>query len=355
MCYHAHTYALDNTENTMLEAFLHEFIHTASLPVLLLILLSAVLVLGKAADQAIACAVKLARATGLSNVVIGATIVSLGTTFPEAVVSVLAAVRGDAGLALGNAVGSIICDTGLIMGLTCLLGRVPIDKFTVRRKGVVQLLAVLLLVLLAVPQQLPRQFSDWQGVVTQWEGFLLVLLLVAYLVWSLYTHSKESKDPPAAIAQRTRITLSLLAMLLAVIVASEILIISSVEFARRIEIPEAIIAATIVAFGTSLPELMTALSAVRRNACDLALGNVLGADILNVLFVAGAAASVSPAGLVAEHYFFTRLFPAMLIVVLVLQYGLHTAAQRGTHLARWNGAVLLGVYAVFIGLQLLRA
>ena len=337
----------------MFEELLHEFMHNASLPVVLMVLAGSVLLLGKAADQAIDFAVKLARATGLSNVVIGATIVSLGTTFPEAVVSVLAAVRGDADLALGNAVGSIICDTGLIMGLTCLLGRVPIDKFTVRRKGIVQLLAVLLLVLLAMPWQSPQQFFAWQGVVTQLEGFLLVMLLIIYLVWSLYTHSKETSGQPASVAHRTTITLGLVAMLLLVVVASEILILSSVEFAHRIEIPEAIIAATIVAFGTSLPELMTAISAVRRNACDLALGNVLGADILNVLFVAGAAASVSPEGLVAKHYFFTHLFPAMLIVVLVLQYGLHTAAHRGTHLARWNGAVLIGIYAVFIGLQLL--
>ena len=143
-------------------------------------------------------------------------------------------------------------------------------------------------------------------------------------------------------------------MLLVVVVSSEILIVSSVEFARRMHVPEGIIAATIVALGTSLPELMTAMSAVRRNACDLALGNVLGADILNVLFVAGAAASVSPAGLVAENYFFTRLFPAMLVVVLVLQYSLHSAARRGTHLARWHGAVLLGSYLVFITMQLLR-
>lgn len=339
----------------MFEELLHQFMQTASLPVVLLILVGSVLLLGKAADQAIDFAVRLARATGLSNVVIGATIISLGTTFPEAVVSVLAAVKGDSGLALGNAVGSIICDTGLIMGLTCLLGRVPIDKFTVRRKGVVQLLAVLLLVLLAVPWQSTQQFFNWQGVVTQWEGFLLVLLLIAYLVWSLYSHSKEQNVQSASVAHKTTITLGLIAMLLLVVIASEILITSSVEFARRIEIPEAIIAATIVAFGTSLPELMTAISAVRRNVCDLALGNVLGADILNVLFVAGAAASVSPGGLVAEHYFFTRLFPAMLIVVLVLQYGLHTAAHRGTHLARWNGVVLLGAYAVFIGMQLLLA
>ena len=326
----------------------------AALPLVLLILVVSVLLLGKAADQAIDFAVKLARATGLSNVVIGATIVSLGTTFPEAVVSVLAAVRGDSGLALGNAVGSIICDTGLIMGLTCLLGRVPIDKLTVRRKGLVQLLAVLLLVLLAVPWQAPQQFLHWQGTVSQVEGWLLICLLIAYLVWSLYTHSKEAREQAVSVSNRTIIILGLVAMLLLVVVSSEILIVSSVEFARRMHVPEGIIAATIVAFGTSLPELMTAMSAVRRNACDLALGNVLGADILNVLFVAGAAASVSPAGLVAENYFFTRLFPAMLVVVLVLQYALRSAARRGTHLSRGHGVVLLGVYLVFITLQLLR-
>lgn len=336
----------------MFEEALHEFLRSASLPIVLLILVAALAVLGKAADQAVDFAVKLARATGLSNVVIGATIVSLGTTFPEAVVSVLAAIKGDAGLALGNAVGSIICDTGLIMGLTCLLGHVPIARITLQRKGLVQLLAVLLLVLLAVPWQPLGDFANWRGTISQWEGFLLVTLLIAYLVWSLSTHSKEKTAPKTQVAHKTAIILGLLAMLLLVVVSSEVLIAASMEFARRIHIPEGIIAATIVAFGTSLPELMTALSAVRRGACDLALGNVLGADILNVLFVAGAAASVTSAGLVAEHYFFTRLFPFMLIAVLVLQVGMRAALRRETYLPRWSGLLLLGTYALFVFVQI---
>lgn len=330
---------------------LREFLAQTPMFVVLFVLFLAILILGKSADKAIDYAIKLAQATGLSNVVIGATIVSLGTTFPEAVVSVLAAIEGDSGLALGNAVGSIICDTGLIMGLTCLLGRVPIDKFVVRRKGMIQLLVVFLLVILAVPSNRPwSEFLTWQGLISQKEGFVLVFLLFVYFAYTMYAHRHEREEKDTPVAHKTLITVKLLAMSPFIFISSEILILSSTEFARRIHIPEGIIAATIVALGTSLPELMTAISAIRRNACDLALGNILGADILNVLFVAGVAASVTSEGLVAEHYFFTLLFPAMLVVVLILQCGLHISYLTGSYMKKWIGVLLLLSYFLFSSL-----
>lgn len=305
--------------------------------------------LGLSADKAISYAVELAKATGLSNVVIGATIVSLGTTFPEAVVSVMAAVKGDSGLALGNAVGSIICDTGLIMGIACILGRVPVDGHTVKRKALIQLAVVLLLVILALPLgNMSSAIVDWRGTIAQQEGFILVFLLVAYFVYSLYVHSRERQQLPDSITRRTTITFKLLIALAIVFVSSDLLVEASSEFARRLAVPEAIIAATIVALGTSLPELMTAISAIRRGFGDLALGNVLGADILNVLFVAGVAASVTSDGLEVSHHFFVRLFPTMLLVVFILQGGLHIAYIRGQEVSKWVGVLLLASYLVFV-------
>ena len=111
------------------------------------------------------------------------------------------------------------------------------------------------------------------------------------------------------------------------------------------EVPDSIIAATLVAFGTSLPELITAVTAARRGHGDLAIGNVVGADILNVLFVAGAAAAVTPRGLAAGPHFFVVLFPAMLLILVVFRLGV---IFSGEHLKRPFGYILLGAYAVYM-------
>ena len=123
--------------------------------------------------------------------------------------------------------------------------------------------------------------------------------------------------------------------------ASHLLIPAIQEAAGRLGVPEGIVAATLVAFGTSLPELVTAITAARRDHGDLAIGNIIGADILNVLFVAGASASVTPAGLVASPNFFRILFPAMLLVLIVFRVGVTFSGER---MRRPFGAILLMVY-----------
>lgn len=325
--------------------FITSYLSQSPMFILLAIMSMSFLLLAKSADKAIDYAVALARATGLPNVVIGATIVSLGTTFPEAVVSVLAAIKGDASLALGNAVGSIICDTALIMGITCMIGQVPITSPTMRRRGIMQLSAVVLLVLLCLP-------IAGSGKLSQLEGILLVALLAAYLGYSLYG-SRESQETTASTGKWVHV-IKLIAMFPLIYLFSEVLIESSKELALRLNIPDAVIAATIVAFGTSLPELMTAISAIRRKACDLALGNIIGADILNVLFVAGVAASVTPAGLATDKVFYTKLFPIMLLSVVILQGGIYLAhRQQRQHISKAVGVVLFSTYLGYIALQYL--
>ena len=126
-----------------------------------------------------------------------------------------------------------------------------------------------------------------------------------------------------------------------VVIASRLLIPAVQEIATRLEVPESIIAATLVAFGTSLPELVTAVTAARKGHGELAVGNVIGADILNVLFVTGAAASVTPGGLSAPSHFFRVLFPAMLGVLIVFRIGVVLSKDK---LKRPFGVILLAVY-----------
>lgn len=304
-------------------------------------------VLAKGADILVDEAVSLSLRWGIPKMMIGATIVSLGTTLPEAAVSVFAALQGHPGLALGNAVGSIICDTGLILGLAALLSPLPLIRSVVNRQGWIQLGAGLALVLLALPFTNISQMFHTGGRLPQWAGFVFLALLALYLYYSISSVKKEHasfdlSEMDVNPGSTLKSVLKLILGIAMVIVSSRILIPMVQESAIRLHVPESIIAATLVAFGTSLPELVTALTAVRKGHGELAVGNIIGADILNVLFVAGASAAVTPGGLAAPAQFFRFLFPAMLLILIVFRVGIMYSRDS---LKRPFGIILLAMYA----------
>mgnify|MGYP001392517122 CR=1 FL=1 len=313
------------------------------------VMLVAIIVLGKSADWMVEKAVTLSLRTGMPKVIVGATIVSVGTTFPEAVVSVLAALNGNPDIALGNAVGSVICDAGLILGTACLIAPLPLNKKVVNRQGWVQFGAGVLLVLFCLPYTDLGNVFETKATLPQWAGFILVSGLVVYMIWSVRLaklaepdelDEEAEDDSPVAILVGSILVGSLF------VVASSVTLIEATKIlATEAGIPEAVIASTLVAFGTSLPELVTAVTAARKGQGELAVGNVIGADILNVLFVAGAAAAITEEGLVAEPIFFKLQFPAMLIILLCFRIGIF-AAKDGK-LSRPFGAFLVTVYVIY--------
>ncbi len=302
--------------------------------------------LSKGADILVEEAVTLSVQWGVPKILIGATIVSLGTTLPEASVSVLAAIQGSPELALGNAVGSVICDTGLILGLAALISPLPLDRTIVNRQGWIQLGTGLLLAVACLPFASIKTLFETGGRLPQGMGVIFLLLLVVYLwrsiSWSRDAHSNtvaEQTEHSGAVTITA--IFKLLSGIFLVIGASWVLIPAVREAALRLHIPPSIVAATLVAFGTSLPELVTAVTAALKGHGELAVGNVIGADILNVLFVAGASAAVTQGGLVASAHFFKLLFPAMLFVLIVFRIGIMTS---GTQLKRPFGVILISAY-----------
>ena len=316
---------------------------------LLGVMVVAIVILGKSADWMVENAVTLSLRTGMPKVIVGATIVSVGTTFPEAVVSVLAALNGNPDIALGNAVGSVICDAGLILGTACLIAPLPLDKQVVNKQGWVQFGAGVLLVVFCLPFTDLGNVFQTKATLPQWAGFILVFGLIVYMVWSIRlakdieaeeVEEEVDNDSPVAI-----LVGSILVGCLFVVGSSITLIEATKILATEAGIPEAVIASTLVAFGTSLLELVTAVTAARKGQGELAVGNVIGADILNVLFVAGAAAAITPAGLEAESIFFRLQFPAMLIILLCFRVGIF-AAKDGK-LSRPFGFFLVAVYVIY--------
>ncbi|MEX0655637.1 MAG: sodium:calcium antiporter [Phycisphaeraceae bacterium] len=348
----------------------------ADLPTWLLLLIAviAIAALIKGADWLVENAAAGAYRLGLSKVIIGATIVSLGTTSPEMAVSVMAAWSGNAGLALGNGVGSIIVDTGLIFGIGCLITQLPADRFVLSRQGWVQIGSA---ALLAVICYAVFFIQGDAAVLGRWVGVLMTALLVAYMVISVRWSRQHPFGEPGMRADDEGETLPgvthetvevetpapLLVLLgwgllgLAIVVfASDTLVGSATVLAERAAVPQVVIAATLVAFGTSLPEFVVGMTSIRKGHAELLVGNVIGADILNVLFVIGFAALAAPLpiveaeGVVGRHIFLWLHLPTMLLMLVFVRLCIVRAGRRGAF-SRWMGAPLVIAYLAYVAIQ----
>lgn len=341
------------------------------LPTLVLVAIVAITIytLGKGADILVDQSVILSIKWGVPKIIIGATIISIGTTLPETTVSVMAAIKGQSGLALGNGIGSVIANTGLILGIAALIGTVPIDKTLIKRQGFVKAGTIVLFLIITFP------FFGLTtgGSVSRIWGIVFLVLLTVYLFFSvrwakggqkaakgkdyrksvsdgfmdvsddIYTadNNLDAQDTDKHIAL---IFVKLAAGIVLVVVSSKILIQSVEITAIRIGIPESVIAATLVAFGTSLPELMMSVNSVRRGHGELALGNVIGANILNILFVIGAAAAVSKGGLAVPVNYYYLQFPVLLLMGILF---LGFCAGRKGYLTKIQGTIFVFIYLIY--------
>jgi cation:H+ antiporter len=334
----------------------------------ILLLLGAVgiVVLGKGADWLVEGASGLAYRFGMSKVIVGATIVSLGTTSPECAVSVMAAWSGEPGLALGNAMGSIIADSGLIFGLGCLMARLPADRFVLSRQGWVQFGSGVLLAAFCYGTFLA--FGD-AAVLGRWVGLVMLVLLALYLYKSVQWSREHRYGEPfqmdeaadqerKAHAAAGKLVALVVAGLVFVILSSRVVILSVSELAEvHWHVPKVVIAATLVALGTSLPELVIGVTSILKGHKEILVGNVIGADILNVLFVIGAAAIAAPLPIVEHGTAVPRIalyvhLPTMLLILVLFRLFIFSATGRG-YFRRWYGVPLIAIYVGYTVLQYL--
>lgn len=331
---------------------------------LLVLVAIAIAALGKASDVVVEGASGIAAGLGVSKIVIGATVVSLGTTSPECAVSVLAAWSGEPGLALGNAIGSIIVDSGLIFGLGCLLTVLPADKFILSRQGWVQFGSGVFLALLCYAVYL--QAGD-QATLGRPVGLIMLVALAGYMLISIrwsrnhpgsgYSESGGDIAPLLEGATGTgRLLILVTVGLVFVLLTSRVLICSVIELAENHwSIPKVVVAATLVAFGTSLPELVIGMASIRRGHKELLVGNIIGADILNVLFVVGAAATAAPLPIVERSAQIPEIMlyihlPTMLLILTVFRLYIYSASSRGSF-RKWYGLPLVAIYVSYVVLQ----
>lgn len=311
------------------------------------VLIVAFTILAKCADIFVESAIALADRFNIPKLVIGIVLVSLATTAPEMSVSLLAALRGNPEMALGNAIGSVICDDGIALSLAGLFALSPIVIMPQILKS-----SIIFLVLAEV---LIFLFVVFDGTLGRLEGAVLVVILISYITF-LYRQHKQGKLQELSDSseieegikkERGRSLIALIGLFViglgGIIGSSHFIVTSATAIARSLGIPEAVIALTLVAFGTSIPEIATCIIAARKGEGALAVGNILGADILNICWVAGLSAVANPLTLTKKEIYF--MFPAMFIIVGTMLIMLRT----GYRLTRQKGVVLLLLYALYIG------
>jgi cation:H+ antiporter len=330
-----------------MEHFLSQLFTTWPMWALFIVTAFSFFALAKGADILVDQSIQLSLKWGIPRLIIGATIVSLGTTLPEVTVSVVAALNGDASLALGNAVGSIIADTGLILGLALLISPIHLNKKLMHVQGNLQWIFPLMLVIASFIFAKNGNPFVSGGFLPQWFGFALIGLLVLYIAYSIMSSKQSStQDDSEIVAHQVNTWLALFLLGISmgiVIMSSKVLIPAVSTIATRLHIPEAVIGATLVALGTSMPELMTAIASARKGAGDIALGNIIGADILNILSVIGIALGLSPNGMVVAPAFFLLYYPAMLAVLFVFRL---TSLNKTAIIGRKTGFFLIALYLV---------
>jgi cation:H+ antiporter len=295
------------------------------------------------ADKFVDGAAATAKHLGMPTLLIGMVIIGFGTSAPELAVSAIAAADGNSGLALGNAYGSNITNIALIVGLTAVIAPIAIHSQVIRK----ELPLLIVLTLIAGIQLLDGELSRLDGIV-------LLAVFAAVMGWSIYQGMKGKTDAlaseissePSQLAMPLKTAIIWLVIgLIFLIASSRLLVWGAIDIAQALGVSDLIIGLTIVAIGTSLPELASALAAVRKNEHDLILGNILGSGIFNTLAVVGLAATIHPLSIDAEVLY--RDWTLMLVLTAgLLLMGL---TGRRRLISRFDGVILLLAYVTYTG------
>ncbi len=296
------------------------------------------------ADMMVSGASSLALAAGISPLVIGLTVVAFGTSAPELAVSVQSAVNGVPDIALGNVVGSNIANILLILGLSAGIAPLLVASQILRFDVPLMIGVSVLVYVLAL-----------NGTLGFFEGLVLFLGLVAYTVWLIVKSLRDPNDAPSSDDIPAKSypwyinVLMVIGGLLLLAVGGNWIVEGATAFARMFGVSELVIGLTIVAVGTSLPEIAVSVMASLRGERDIVVGNVIGSNMFNILSVLGITAMVAPAGIPVSLDAIGFDIPVMILAALIAVPVLYT----GREIARWEGGLFLLLYVMYIGTLLL--
>ena len=313
-------------------------------PVLLFIV--GLLFLIKGGDWFVDGASSLARRFHLPELLIGATVVSIGTTLPEVMVSTMSALSGHGEIAYGNAIGSVICNAALIAAITIAVRPGKVDPKTLRTPVAFFFAAAAIYCFAAYVM----------GRFTRVMGLVMLAMFVAYMVVNVKQMKNTPTEEPAEETEEMPLSKTLLLLVVGaalIAVGANLLVDNGTLIAQALGVPESVIALTFVALGTSLPELVTAVTSLVKGHSDLSLGNIVGANVFNLVLVSGMSVTLAPFTIPQSNTLFginsslVLELPVMLVVMLILTL---PALLKGK-LNRAQGILLLAVYAAFCVVQ----
>lgn len=312
----------------------------------LLCLVLGLIILTISADKFVDSSSVLAKSFGMSPLLIGMVIIGFGTSAPELVVSILASIDGNAGIALGNAYGSNITNIALILGFTAIFRPILIDSQVIKKE--LPILIGITLISMAFLYDLHLSRTD---------SFILLAIFAFLMEWTFIQSKKNKNDPLVKEMEQElsntpkpqnikKVTLTLFISFLILIISSRILVYGAVGIATYLGVSDLIIGLTIVALGTSLPEFASSIIAVKKGESDLALGNIIGSNLLNSLLVVGVSGLISPISLDKEFFYRDVLVMSILTISLfVMGFRLKGKGE----ISRIKGGLLLLSYLIYVG------
>jgi cation:H+ antiporter len=303
-------------------------------------LLSGIWLLVKGGDMTIDSAVWIAEHLGLSKLFIAATIIAFGTSAPELFTSINANMSGYPGVSLGNVVGSNIANILMVLGASAIVMPIAISSKAVRTDVIVMLVATAIL-----------SWGMIQGIFPRWMGAGMVALLAGYIIYQWKSDKLLEEDDDgndegdADIDSKSKAVWGLILGLTALIGGSELLVQGAISGGGAIGVPEAVIGMTVVAFGTSLPELTTCIAAARKQQSEMIIGGILGSNIFNILSIVALTSVIKP--LVADSRFLGFDLPMVILVTGVFAFIMLATGRIG----RVMGVIFMAGYLTFIALQ----
>ncbi|MBC7084940.1 MAG: calcium/sodium antiporter [Methanomethylovorans sp.] len=301
----------------------------------ILFFIVSLLMITKGADWFVESSVSISEKSGIPKFIIGATIVSFATTSPELAVSATAALIGHTDMTVGNAVGSVICNIGLILGLVVSIRAVSVEVESFIRKGFFMALGGIILILISLDQS-----------ISNIDGTILLIIFIGFLYYNYKLQravfSGVDKIEKVPFREMHRDIVFFLVGASLVVIGSRIMVNSGIELARIVGIPEMIIGLTLVAFGTSLPELITAVSSTIKGHQDLSIGNILGANTMNITLILGVCSQITSLETLKQSINYD--FPMMLVFIFILLiFGVTKKC-----LERWEGVFMVLLYVMYV-------
>ena len=303
----------------------------------------------KGGDWFVDGATGIARRFRLPDIIVGATVVSIGTTLPEVMVSTTGALLGQGAMAYGNAIGSIICNTALIAAISVTCNPGPVNVKTMKMPVFFFFTSAAVYCLAAYGL----------GTFPRWLGIIMLAIFVVYLIANvrqgLRYPEETAQEAESAAASRSLVMELVLLVIGAALIAygANLLVEHGTIIAQKLGVPETVIALTFVALGTSLPELITTITSLKKGHASLGIGNVIGANVFNLVLVSGMAVTIAPFDvpvgklLLGRNASLVLDIPLMLLVMLLLT----VPALTKKRLSRWQGITLLCIYTAFCAFQ----